>query len=116
MKREGWTRLSDPKKGKCEAHWQHTSGWEIRHCGHPTANWPYYLQDPERQELCVMTHNGLGFATLKCAMLAVEEIAAGRAQATTDNCVGGVARVVPPEACFIDLRAQLTRGKGAANA
>ena len=23
--------------------WRHTSGFEVRHCGHPTANWPYYV-------------------------------------------------------------------------
>jgi len=44
-RRPRWERLS-AAGDKCGSHWRHTSGWEIRHCGHPTALWPYMLTDP----------------------------------------------------------------------
>jgi hypothetical protein len=37
--RTGWVRL----RGGCGGVWLHeSSGWEVKHCGHPTALWPYY--------------------------------------------------------------------------
>lgn len=58
--RPGWIRLSAPGD-KCGAHWLHTSSdWQIRHCGHPTANWPYYAIDPDHPTRATVTHNGLG--------------------------------------------------------
>ncbi len=27
--------------------YEHTAGWRIEHCGHPTALWPYLLLDPD---------------------------------------------------------------------
>lgn len=29
--------------------WRHASGWLLQHCGHPTANHPWALYDPERR-------------------------------------------------------------------
>jgi len=44
---KGWTRV--PATGdKCGARWIHSSsGWIVQHCGHPTANFPYYVITPE---------------------------------------------------------------------
>ena len=43
----GWRRTDSGNLGKCGAYYQHTAGWTIQHCGHPTANWPYLLYSPE---------------------------------------------------------------------
>lgn len=44
MKRAGWLRLSNPAHGTVAGWWLHTaSGLEVRHGGHPTALWPYYV-------------------------------------------------------------------------
>ena len=32
---------------KTAARWRHPSGWELHHCGHPTANYPWALYDPQ---------------------------------------------------------------------
>ncbi len=91
--RPGWTRLSTPGR-KIDAHWRHReSGWEIRHCGHPTANWPYYLVEPKSGTM-VVTHNGLGFRTLEMAMDAVASILAGASKPTTEGCERRLMRVV----------------------
>lgn len=76
LRRDGWDRLSDAGK-KLAGHWRHDSGWEIRHCGHPTANWPYYATSPEH-DLMVVSHNGLGFWRLTDAMAQVEAAIEGR--------------------------------------
>jgi len=71
-----WLRHSEPGD-KLSARWEHqASGWEVRHCGHPTANWPYYATTPEGR--VVVASNGRGWRTLKDAQAAVEELAAGR--------------------------------------
>jgi hypothetical protein len=67
--RAGWERLSRPGD-KCSGHWLHVSGWEVRHCGHPTANWPYYATSPGGQVLADTT--GRGFRLLADAFAAVE--------------------------------------------
>jgi hypothetical protein len=36
----GWT----PTRGR--RNYQHKDGWSITWCGHPTANYPYILEDP----------------------------------------------------------------------
>ena len=96
-KRAGWTRLSAPGD-KCRARWVHNaSRWIVMHCGHPTANWPYYLAgDPvlaHGAEL-VVSFNGLGFQTLEAAMSVVERIVAGELTVTRERCEPGVARVL----------------------
>lgn len=45
LQREGWTRQA-PKVAQFGASYTHVTGWQIQHCGHPTANWPYLLLDP----------------------------------------------------------------------
>jgi hypothetical protein len=63
--------------------WQHTSGWQVHHCGHPTANWPYYGLPPGvsprgvgRDQMLLTGGFGLGiaFPTLVQAQQAVEEL------------------------------------------
>jgi hypothetical protein len=76
MNRKGWTRLSRPGD-KCGTHWLHeASGWRLRHCGHPTANWPYYLVEPTKGET-VVSFNGLGFKKLEVCMQVVEDVLSG---------------------------------------
>lgn len=65
----------------------------MRHCGHPTANWPYYLIEPSTR-LTVVTHNGLGFRTMMVAMDAVASILAGASKPTTEGCERRLMRVV----------------------
>jgi hypothetical protein len=77
--------------------WEHTSGWKVVHCGHPTANWPYYLGAPADHELdgdTIVSFNGLGFRFLDVAQTVAELVHNGAAVVTRDRCVGGVARVL----------------------
>ena len=78
-KPDGWTRLSPPGR-KVNACWRHDeTGWLVRHCGHPTALYPYYAVEPEREEEHLfVTHNALGFADLTAAFEQVEDLIAGR--------------------------------------
>lgn len=82
--REGWERLSQPGD-KCRAHWRHTaSGWEVFHCGHPTANWPYYATQhgaaAHRSRFLLMggMDIGLAFPNLLSACIGVELWIAGK--------------------------------------
>lgn len=68
----GWTRRSPPGD-KLAAHWEHLrSGWSVRHCGHPTANYPYTAFSPDGYQ--AVAPNGRGFTTLQRAMAAVEQL------------------------------------------
>jgi hypothetical protein len=90
-----WVRLSEPGD-KLRALWFHRpSRWRVRHCGHPTANWPYYAESPEFPEM-VVTHNGRGWRTAELARAALDEVMAGTAVVTADRCVAGVRRVLRP--------------------
>jgi len=94
MKRPGWTRLS-AAGCKLSTTWRHdASGWLVKHCGHQTANWPFYLVDPNYSESLTMSHNGRGFLGARKGIEAVEAILAGSMVATNDSCVPGVRRVV----------------------
>lgn len=73
LKRAGWVRLSAPgdKLGAC---WHHpSSGWLIKHCGHPTANFPYEVFAPDGRRH--LAPNGRCFMSLVAA-------AAGAAEAS----------------------------------
>ena len=50
--------------------WQHASGWQVHHCGHPTANWPYSGVRPDGSLLHLP--NGRAFRHLADAQAAVE--------------------------------------------
>lgn len=69
----------------------HPSGWSAIHCGHPTANWPYFLQH-RRRRLPVVSFNGYGFKTIAAAKLVIDGILAGRIQVTRKNCNPNIAR------------------------
>lgn len=77
-KRYGWTRTSPPGR-KVLARWEHPSGMELRHCGHPTALHPYYATDPARPEIdLIVNKNGKGFDNLEHAFEALEGLIRGR--------------------------------------
>jgi hypothetical protein len=91
--RDGWTRLSAPGD-KLGTRWRHdASGIEVRHCGHPTANHPYYIAMDAFPRRCVMSFNGFGWATLIVALEVAERIHSGELQVTIDNCGDATARV-----------------------
>lgn len=85
--RAGWSRISAPGD-KCGALWRHdATGWRVKHCGHPTANWPYYGLDPaDPEERATVTHNGHGFRTLEVAFDCIEAVLRGELVATNNNC------------------------------
>ena len=44
----GWKRIDPrPWTTKLTARWRHEAGWTLVHCGHPTANFPWALYDPQ---------------------------------------------------------------------
>jgi hypothetical protein len=45
--KKNWTRFPGPNGGGCGAQWRHVSGHVVQHCGHPTANFPYYITAPD---------------------------------------------------------------------
>ena len=68
-----WTRMSerraDGKYHTIDGRWVHdATGYYVLHCGHPTANYPYYITGPEGESKL-----GGGFRTMKQAKAAVEE-------------------------------------------
>jgi hypothetical protein len=88
-----WERVAAGRSGK-GATWRHLpSGWVLHHCGHPTANWPYYLTHPQ-VDAPVVSFNGLGFKSVAAAKLAIEHLHAGRSVASTDRCLPGVRRLL----------------------
>lgn len=48
-----WTRTPGPGGGTCGAQWHHPSGAVVRHCGHPTALFPYYGFHADGQRVVV---------------------------------------------------------------
>jgi len=89
----GWTRLHPPGSSKTAAAYQHASGWLLRHCGHMTANWPFYAEHPRWPGCTIVTHNGKGWRTIAEAfedLLAVDE---ARKVCTDSRCVPGIRRV-----------------------
>lgn len=48
----------------------------VTHCGHPTANWPYYAQLVGSEEM-ILARNGRGFPLLKEAQSALLERVSG---------------------------------------
>ena len=90
----GWTREGNLGT-KIGAVYAHPSGWTVRHCSHPTANWPYYAIDPDDAERRVaVRHNGQGFRTAQQAMEAVEGVLAGTILNTIEGCGGQTRRLL----------------------
>ena len=75
--RAGWERLSDVSAGKCFQRFLHRpSGWMVIHCGHPTANYPYYAE--KSGEGIIVGSYGQGWRRLNDAFDAIEGLHAGR--------------------------------------
>lgn len=53
----------------------HSSGWIVRHCGHPTALYPWYLISPEG--ISYTGRSGAAWTHQADAKLAAEDLAAG---------------------------------------
>lgn len=81
----GWIKIHDHGLHGCGNGWAHESGWQVWHCGHPTANWPYFAAPPGYGHTCpqgnmLLTGGiglGLAFRTLRLAQEAVERVIAG---------------------------------------
>jgi hypothetical protein len=68
-----WTRYAG-SLGKLNTVHVHTrSGWQVHHCGHPTANFPYYILTPSGER--ILNLNGRGFQRLQLAKSHVELMA-----------------------------------------
>ena len=67
-----WTRLTPASHGKLHQRWRHSSGWELEHCGHPTAHWPWRARNPDRPEDLIVSRSGFAFPNLGAAANAVE--------------------------------------------
>lgn len=81
-----WIKVYGDRAGGKFATYEHPfSGWQVHHCGHSTALWPYYLTQPGRPEI-IVSHNRLGFQNVEAAKAAVIYILCGRAT-VTDGCV-----------------------------
>jgi hypothetical protein len=88
-----WTRTAGSYKG--QVYFTHDSGWTVRHCGHPTANWPYFIQHPRLHAGCeVVSFNGRGFKSAEIARSVVEMILDNRLQVTAEGCVPRIRRVL----------------------
>ena len=74
--REGWERLG--RRGKLDAVYRHgDTGWEVRHCGHPTAIRPYYAVSPAHPGNLVVAFNCIAFTRLTVALDYVEAVLDG---------------------------------------
>jgi len=67
-----WARISerraDGKYHTIDGHWEHeATGYQVLHCGHPTANYPYFVKGPDGESKL-----GGGFRLLQDAKAAVE--------------------------------------------
>ena len=88
-----WTRTS-LADGKCHTRYEHAAGWEVVHCGHPTAIWPYYLRRLDDPSAIVVSHNGLGFRGVRIARRVVEGILDGSIAETSEGCAPGIRRAL----------------------
>jgi hypothetical protein len=70
-----WNNISAVKGHKCFAKYEMVDhpGYVIRHCGHPTALWPYYGTTPGGET--ILAPNGRGFGHLADAQAAMEKLA-----------------------------------------
>lgn len=112
----GWTKRPGINGGTTGSSWRHdASGWEIGHCGHPTALYPYGMSHPGLPGRLLMSHNGMGFTCIKAARAMVEQIAAGELAFTTDRCGPATARIhtrtasgdpIPPSEDYTGARIQ----------
>ena len=69
--RPGWTKSKGPSAG-C---WSFDGGWQVRHCGHPTALWPYTAHGPKGEFMIAPSRKA--FSCLAYAQDAVEALVNG---------------------------------------
>lgn len=69
------SRWTSHGKGKLDRYDEHESGWQVIHCGHPTANWPWYAVSPEGEH--VVAHHGRGWRKLEQAREHVDGLIGG---------------------------------------
>jgi hypothetical protein len=67
-----WTCVG-PSPGR--TYWYKDTNWRVEHCGHPTANYPYLIYDPDGNG--ILAPNGRGWTNVKDAREAVERFVAG---------------------------------------
>ena len=72
-KKKAWTRVPGALGGSCGSRHVHESGWKVIHCGHPTANFPYYVEGPD--EKLYFAPNSRAFRRLKLAKETAELLA-----------------------------------------
>lgn len=70
-----WERFGGHLNSTCGSQHRHKSGYVVQHCGHPTANYPYYIITPAGE--MVLAENGRGFRLLADAKKKVEELTNG---------------------------------------
>lgn len=86
-----WRKIAgDPLGGKFVTYQHPASNWRIQHCGHPTANYPYYLISPAGLHP-IVSENGRAFRNLCAAKAAVACILGGVWRVSADG------RVVPTQ-------------------
>jgi hypothetical protein len=73
-KSSAWTSHGKGKTGRFDRH--DATGWEIHHCGHPTANWPWYAISPSGEHFA--SDGGYAWRTLGKAHEHVEDLIAGK--------------------------------------
>lgn len=70
-KNTNWERRAGVYGGTCGAMWRlRGTDYFVRHCGHPTALWPYYGLRPDGS--MILAPNGRAFRLLADAQAAVE--------------------------------------------
>lgn len=84
--KDDWTKTTKLK-------YRHTSGYEIQHCGHPTALFPYMICTPSG--LPVIAPNHMAFSKLKQAQSAAVLLADGKLEPYSTH--GGPYPIVRPK-------------------
>lgn len=77
-----WSSVRWVPPGSKGKRYESPSGWAIEHCGHPTANWPYFLEGPTGE--LFISGSGYAFSTLKAAKSAVAGMVSGRFSTEAD--------------------------------
>ena len=77
-----WSRIPGPPElgSKGVIHVHNASQMRVHHCGHPTANFPYYILDVVGARR-ILAANGRGFQQLKDAKAHVEMLASKQTKA-----------------------------------
>lgn len=69
--RPNWVKTLDGRG--CGDQWSHPNGWRVIHCGHPTANYPWYGHGPNDETMLSGGINlGMAFQYLTDAQIACE--------------------------------------------